>query len=79
MVKLLDISLSRKNPKLKIKIERQINLFQKGSLHQSLRAHKLQGSRSSQYSFWVERNLRIIYTKDGQDIIMTDIITHDEY
>lgn len=71
--------LTRKNPKLKRKIEQQIALFQSEFFHRSLRAHKLRGARSEQYSFWIEGNLRIIYIKDDADVIMRDIVTHDEY
>ncbi|OIN89606.1 hypothetical protein COW80_01125 [Candidatus Beckwithbacteria bacterium CG22_combo_CG10-13_8_21_14_all_01_47_9] len=69
----------RKNQKLKIKIDRQIDLFQNNISHQSLRVHKLKGERINESAFWIEGNLRIVFVKDKQDLILTDIITHDEY
>ncbi|KKS79956.1 MAG: hypothetical protein UV54_C0022G0002 [Candidatus Beckwithbacteria bacterium GW2011_GWA2_43_10] len=69
----------KKNPQLKTRIENQINFFRENILYPSLRIHKLKGKRSDQMAFWIEGNLRITFIKDGQDVILNDIITHDEY
>lgn len=69
----------KNNPILRQKIAKQVGLFQKNQLHPSLRLHKLRGERIDQFSLWIEGNLRITFIQTGEDIIFTDIITHDEY
>lgn len=64
---------------LKQKIVKQVGLFQKNQLHPSLKLHKLRGERIDQFSLWIEGNLRITFIQTGENIIFTDIITHDEY
>lgn len=66
-------------PVLRNKVIKQVQLFSKNPRHPSLKTHKLKGKRQDQYSFWIEGNLRIVYTLDGSDAIFTDILTHDEY
>ena len=69
----------KKNPQLKNKIKNQINLLKENLLHPSLKLHKLRGKRAEEYSFWIERNLRITFMLIDNTILFTDIITHDEY
>ncbi|KKQ26100.1 MAG: hypothetical protein US62_C0019G0027 [Candidatus Woesebacteria bacterium GW2011_GWA1_37_8] len=74
-----DINLSKKNPQLKIKIKKQVELLIINLRHPSLKLHKLSGDRASEYSFWIEGNLRITFMIVDNIILFTDIITHDEY
>jgi len=77
-----DKSLSkkiRKNPQLKAKIKKQIELLRENLRHPSLKLHKLSGKRAQEYSFWIEGNLRITFMIINDVILFTDIITHDEY
>ncbi|KKQ92519.1 MAG: Plasmid maintenance system killer [Candidatus Woesebacteria bacterium GW2011_GWA2_40_7] len=69
----------RKNPQLKAKVKKQIELLRENFRHPSLRLHKLTGKRAQEYSFWIEGNLRITFVIIGNAILFTDIITHDEY
>ncbi|MFH1970949.1 MAG: plasmid stabilization protein [Patescibacteria group bacterium] len=69
----------RKNPQLKEKIKKQIELLRENLRHSSLKLHKLTGKRAHEYSFWIERNLRITFMIIDNEILFTDIITHDEY
>ena len=69
----------KKNPQLKAKIKKQIELLKGDLRHPSLKLHKLTGSRSQEYSFWIEGNLRITFMIIGSVILFTDIITHDQY
>jgi len=77
-----DKSLSkkiRKNPQLKAKIKKQIELLRENLRHPSLKLHKLSGKRAQEYSFWIEGNLRITFMIINDVILFTDIITNDEY
>ncbi|HZJ18473.1 MAG TPA: plasmid stabilization protein [Patescibacteria group bacterium] len=69
----------RKNPQLKEKVKKQIELLRGNLRHPSLRLHKLIGKRAQEYSFWIEGNLRITFMIIDDEILFTDIITHDEY
>ena len=77
-----DKNLSRKikkNPQLKEKIKKQVELLRDNLKRPSLKLHKLAGKRAQEYSFWIEGNLRITFVVIDNKIIFTDIITHDEY
>ena len=69
----------KKNPKLKDSIKKQVSLLKTNLRHPSLKLHKLSGNRAEEYSFWIEGNLRITFVRVENDILFTDIITHDEY
>lgn len=47
--------------------------------HPSLELHKLKGKRIHEYSIWIEGNIRITFLIQKDTILLTDIITHDEY
>jgi len=68
-----------KNPRLKKKVSKQLKLLQQNTNHPSLKVHKLKGKRVHEYSLWIEGNLRITYQIITNVILLTDIITHDEY
>jgi mRNA-degrading endonuclease YafQ of YafQ-DinJ toxin-antitoxin module len=69
----------KKNPQLAPKLKKQVFLIQKNLQHPSLKLHKLKGKRANEYSFWIEKNLRIIFNIINSNILFTDIITHDQY
>ncbi|OGM77050.1 hypothetical protein A2210_01185 [Candidatus Woesebacteria bacterium RIFOXYA1_FULL_40_18] len=69
----------KKNPQLKSKIKKQVELLKGNLRHPSLKIHKLSGERAQEYSFWIEGNLRITFMIVNDIILFTDIITHDEY
>ena len=69
----------KKNPQLKAKVKKQIELLRENLRHPSLKLHKLAGKRAQEHSFWVEGNLRITFMIIDNEILFTDVITHDEY
>ena len=68
-----------KNPKLKTKVSKQLKLLKNNLNHPSLKTHKLKGKRVNQLAIWIEGNLRITLVKTKKNLLLTDIITHDEY
>lgn len=70
---------TKKNQQLKQKVGRQLNLLLNDENHPALRRHRLKGERASQQAIDIESNLRITFIKRDNNIILTDIITHDEY
>ena len=69
----------KNEPSLQLKIKQKLNLLTKQSNHSSLRLHKLKGKRINQYSIHIKSNLRIIFLKEKNNYILTDLITHDQY
>jgi len=69
----------KQHPHIRSKIKKQLALLQKDISYPSLKTHKLQGKRLNQYSIWIEGNLRITFIIVEESIILTDLITHDEY
>lgn len=69
----------KQNPHIRNKIKKQLAFLQNDIAYPSLKTHKLEGKRLNQYSIWIEGNLRITFIIVEQSIILTDIITHDEY
>ena len=68
-----------KNPKLKKNIAKQLKLLVKNKRSPSLKMHRLKGERALEYSIWIRKNLRITFQIIEDVILLTDIITHDEY
>jgi mRNA-degrading endonuclease YafQ of YafQ-DinJ toxin-antitoxin module len=68
-----------KNPQLKKKVNKQLKLLKKNIKHPSLKIHRLEGKRIHEFSIWIEGNLRITFQIIKDTILLTDIITHDEY
>lgn len=70
----------KKSPQLKSKIIKQTTIFKKDPYYPSLKTHKLIGKRSDQFAFWVHDDVRIIFIREGEDVIFTQILTsHDQY
>lgn len=69
----------KKKPQLAPKLKKQISLLKKDLQHPSLKLHKLKGKRTEEYSFWIEKNLRITFNIINSTILFTDIVTHDQY
>lgn len=69
----------KNNPKLKRSVSKQLKLLKQDLRHPSLKLHRLKGKRLHEYAFWVEGNLRITFQIIKNIILLTDIITHDEY
>lgn len=69
----------RKNPQLKKKVGKQLKLLKNDVQNPSLKTHRLKGKRTQEYAVSIERNLRITFQMIEDTILLTDIITHDEY
>lgn len=70
----------KKNPQLRKKVVKQTGLFAQDQYYPSLKTHKLEGNRSNQFAFWVHDDVRIIFIRDGNDFIFTEILTsHNQY
>lgn len=69
----------RKNPLLRKHFQKQFSLFQQNPPHPSLKFHKLQGKRSTQYAMWVVGDLRAICRKEKDIFVFFELVTHDEY
>lgn len=68
--------LTKGNPIYKIRLRKFTKLLQENINHPSLRLHKLDGSNN--FSFSVDRSIRIIACLDGNTIFLLRIGTHDE-
>ncbi len=68
-----------KTPKLKKKIGKQLKMLVFDFNYPSLRTYKLKGSRVDEYSIWIEGDLRITFVILEDELLLTDIIKHDEY
>jgi mRNA-degrading endonuclease YafQ of YafQ-DinJ toxin-antitoxin module len=71
--------LDLKNPRLRSALIKQFHLFSQNPRHPSLKLHKLQGERSTQFAIWIISDLRALAIKSGEKYIFFDLITHDEY
>jgi len=71
--------LCQKDSQLKIELIKQFIFFQQNPHHPSLKLHKLQGKRSTQYAIWIQGDLRALCIKDGDMYIFFDLVTHDQY
>lgn len=69
----------RKHPNLKPKLAKQLKLLQQNIAHPSLKAHKLKGQRLDEYAIWIEGDLRVLFVMIEDGLLLTDLVTHDEY
>ena len=69
----------KQNPQIRNKISKQLLLLQKDIRYPSLKTHKLKGERLDQFAIWIEGDIRITFIVVVDSILLTDIITHDEY
>ena len=68
-----------KNHLLKQRIGKQLELLVLDFRHPSLKTHKLRGTRANEYAIWIEGDVRITFILVENSILLTDVITHDEY
>lgn len=72
-------NLLRKNPQLKTKIKRKVNFFLKNPHHSSLRIHKVFSAKAGEiFSFSVDKDLRILFRWQGNQIIFYRIGNHKQ-
>jgi addiction module RelE/StbE family toxin len=68
----------KKDPHLIELIEKKFILLQSAPTHPSLRLHKLTGKLTDSWSISIRTNLRIIFQYVENDILLTNIGSHDE-
>lgn len=71
--------ICHKQTQLKRELAKQFKLFQQNPSHPSLKLHKLQGKRSTQYAIWIKGDLRALYIIENGQYIFFDLVTHDQY
>lgn len=70
--------ITKKNPQLSKKIQKQLKFFSTNPKYPSLKTHKLKGGLSERWSISIEGNIRMIYHLNGDEAIFFDLGTHDE-
>ena len=70
--------LAKKKPKLVPKIKEKIETFENNPYQESLKLHKLTGSKRDTWSFSVEEDIRILFYRIKKDVVFTDIGKHGE-
>lgn len=67
-----------KNRKLDIKAEERIDLFKDNPKNPLLRDHSLTGDMKEYRAFWITGNIRIVYRKIGNKVMLYDIGSHPQ-
>ena len=70
--------LIRKKPKLVAKIKEKTKTLKENPLHESLKLHKLTGSKRDTWSFSIEEDVRILFYRIKKDVVFVDIGKHEE-
>lgn len=70
--------LKKKNPSLTPLLKKRISQFKSDPTMSSLRLHRLKGNRVTDWSFSIERKIRIVFTHIDNGVLFIDIGTHDE-
>lgn len=70
--------IAKRNKKLSDRIKEKIVLFLSNKDDPSLNLHKLKGNMGESWSFSIESNIRIILMYSNDEVIFTDIGSHDE-
>lgn len=70
--------IAKRNKKLSDQIKEKIALFLSNKYDNSLNLHKLKGSMGECWSFSIESNIRVILMHSNDEVIFTDIGSHDE-
>ena len=68
-----------KNHQLKNNVGKQLKLLRENAMHLSLKLHKLKGKRVNEFAITIDSNVKITFQIIKNNILLTDIITHDEY
>jgi len=66
------------NEKLDLKFKSQMGKFLEDPSHITLKSHKLTGKMSTYWSFSVTGDIRVIYRKVADVIVLFDIGTHNQ-
>ena len=66
------------NPSLNSKFKERLKLFTKDSTNQILKDHSLKGEKSNYRAFSITGDIRVIYEKVSDGILLHDIGTHNQ-
>ena len=70
----------RKIPRnIQNKAKEKEQLFREDCFHPSLKTHKLKGTLSDQWSFYIAYHWRIVFYLEGNKAIFTTVGTHGVY
>ena len=67
-----------KNRKLDIKAEERIDLFKNNPKNPLLRDHGLTGDMKEYRAFWITGDIRVVYKKVGNKVMLYDIGSHPQ-
>ena len=70
--------LTKKNPILRQRIDRKLQLLVIDSSHNSLRLHKIERNEGVAWSMSVDLKLRILFSYVEDGILLFDIGSHEE-
>jgi len=70
--------ITKKNFKLLTEIKFALSLLTLDHNDQRLKKHKLESRKTQDWSISVNQKIRIIFYYDGDDIVLTNIGSHDE-
>ncbi len=70
--------LTKRNPRLRQKIDKKLQLLLTDLGNNSLRLHKIEGKEDSIWSISIDMKLRILFTYVENGILLFDIGTHNE-
>jgi addiction module RelE/StbE family toxin len=73
------IRIQKKEGKLAVRIQKQIQIFEENPKHPSLRTHKLSGNYTNMWGISITMSIRIIFLQlDDKIALFVKIGTHDE-
>lgn len=70
-------NIKARDPKLLLKIQKQLDVFIHNPRHHSLRIHKLEGKLKDTWSLSISMGVRVLYVEDSEYYFF-DIGTHDQ-
>ncbi len=70
--------LKKKDHKLLVRVEKQLQIFSQNPKHVSLRLHKLSGNLDNMWSISVSKSYRLVFLIDSDEAYFVDFGTHDE-
>ena len=65
-------------PQLVKKLQQRVILFFENSQYPLLKDHQLTGDKKEYRSFSVTGDIRVIYKKDGDDVLFYDVGSHNQ-
>ena len=70
--------IKKKDQKLSIQVQNQLEIFSLKPKHLSLRLHKLKGEIKNLWSISITKSIRMVYLQESDEAFFVDIGTHDQ-